>query len=208
MCRKTKTYVLWGLLALVALSSCSPRKRSAEDSERRARPEVADTTLFARLDAVTGDSLSLTQVGHDRRLSLSVAECRDKGHLAGDLTTGDTLAIIARQQEKKVLSAVNVTQVAGLWFIDGKGGNGLRLTSDGAASWIGDEDVTLRSWRIGNGKFILNYIKADGSDYREIPDTAEIQQLDSEHLTVVFKDKTLQLTRSKGLITLDDIKKN
>jgi len=205
MYRMNKTSLLWALLALLAFSSCSSRKRSAEDAQRKAAPDVADTTLFARLDAVEGDTVRLTQVGHDRRFHFSVAECRDKGGLSGELNAGDTLAVIVRQQEKRVLSAVNVSQVAGLWLNEEQPGDGLRLTSNGAASWIGAKDVTLRSWRIGNGKFILNYIQADGSDYREIPDTAEIQQLDKDRFVVVFKDKTIHLKRSTGLITIDDV---
>lgn len=191
------------LLALAVLTSCS-NKRTAEDSKKKAPQEIPDTTIYARLNAINGDSIDITMISHDKSYRFSITESKQKGRISGDMNIGDTLAVMAVKKDKKVISSVNMSQITGLWLVDGGHGDGLRLASDGGASWIGEKDVTMRAWRISNGMFILNYIKADGSDYREIPDTAEIKKLGKDSLTVVFKGKTLSLIRSKGLITIDN----
>lgn len=190
------------LSAVMVLASCS-NKRTAEDSKRKAAGDVPDTTIYARLNAVDNDSIDITMINHDKSFRFSIAESRKEGGLSGDMNIGDTLAVMAVKKKKKVISCVNMSQIVGLWFIAGGHGDGLRLASDGGASWIGEKDVTMRAWHISNGMFILNYIKADGSDYREIPDTAEIKKLGKDSLTMVFKEKTLSLIRSKGLVTID-----
>lgn len=199
--------LLLTLVGMSLLASCS-HKRSESDAKRKAPKAVPDSTIYARLNSIDGDTISITMINHDKSFRFSMAESKHKGTVFGDLNVGDTVAIMARKTEKKVISAVNISQITGLWLIEGGNGDGLRLTSDGEASWIGEKDVTLRSWYIHNGMFIMNYVKADGSDYRERPDTAKIELLDKENFVVEFKDNTLHLKRSKGLITIDDVNGN
>lgn len=193
----TFTRVLFlALAAVLWLSSCSHR-RTAEDSKRKAAPDIPDTTVYARIDAVEGDSVDITLTGQDRTLRLKVP---GDGSVAGGMNVGDTLALT--MEGRRLLSSVNVSQIVGLWLVDGTDGDAIRLAPDGGASWIGTaKDVTLRSWYIRNGMLVISHIKADGSDYRERPDTVEISRLDEDGMVMAFGGSRLSLTRSKGLIT-------
>lgn len=187
------------VLFFASCSSCS-NKRTDEDAMRKAAPAVPDSTIYSRLNKVVGDSIDVSILEDGKKLRLSVAEAKHKGKVAGDLIVGDTLAIMARDNDHEVTTSVNVSQLKGLWFFEGKNGDGMRINNDGAACSIGAEQYTLKTWRIGNGYFILGYIKADGSDYTEMPDTSEIYELSKDKLIFVFKDRTVKCTRSVGLL--------
>lgn len=187
---------------IIILTSCS-NKRTADDAKRKAAPAIPDSTIFAQLDATDGDSIDVTLLDNGQKFRLSIAEAVKNGNVAGDMNIGDTLAIMARDNDHEVSTSVNVSQITGLWFYCGGKGDGMKLTADGAACSIGAEKFTLRAWRIGNGFFILNYIKADGSDYSEIPDTSKIDKLSKDSLVFVFKDRTVKCTRKIGLLTVD-----
>lgn len=201
-----KKLLILALIATVLFAACS-HKRSESDAARKAPKEIPDTTIYAKLVAVDGDSIGITMLNHDKSFRLNIADSKFKGSIKGDLNVGDTLAVMANTGTKTLKSAVNLSMIPGLWLIkDGKG-DALRLASDGGASWVGARTETLRSWFITNGMFVMTYILADGSDYNERRDTAEIQKLSRDSLTVMFKDKAVVLTRSNGLITIDDLKK-
>ena len=60
----------------------------------------------------------------------------------------------------------------------------MRLEEDGAASNVGDlNGITLRSWRVMNGKLIISCIKSDGSDYQEKEHKVDIHFLSPSKLT-------------------------
>lgn len=201
---KKLLFLTFAVLSLM-LGACS-HKRSESDSMRKAPAAVPDTTIYGRLSSVDGDSISLKMLSHDKTYRLSVAESKRDGMIKGDLNVGDTLAVLANRGSKKVMTSVNLSMIHGLWRIKGGKGDMVRLSPDGGASFVGNRAETLRSWFITNGMFILTYVPSDGTDYKERHDTAEIHLLDKDNLVVGFKSKTLEMERSTGLITVDDLK--
>lgn len=119
----------------------------------------------------------------------------------GSLIVGDTLAVMPLFKSGKVRSVVNLSELVGLWMFDSQEGTGMRLSPDGAASDIGSSEVTFRGWKICNGRFILTYIRADGSDYTEKADTSTIISLSNDAFRYTLKEQEHNCTRVKKLLT-------
>lgn len=185
----------------MAITACSS-KRSDADALRKAAA-VSDSTIYVQLDAVNEDSVNVTMTEDGSNAKLSIKKAMANGNVAGELNPGDTLAIMTGDDGHTVVSAVNMTQIVGQWMFAGTNGDGMRIASDGGASYIGAEQVTLRSWRISNGRFYLSYIKPDGRDYDEKPVAVKIDNLTGDSLVFVFMNETRRCSRSTGLITKD-----
>lgn len=193
---KKLTYLLLPLLA-VCLMGCSKKKRMATAEI----PEEPDSTIYAQLKAVTDDSITIYQLDSKSTRKLGYIDAQHANAVHGSLTVGDTLAVMPLFKSAKARSVVNMSELVGLWMFDGNNGTGLRLSSDGAASDVGPSDVTFRGWKIRNGRFILTYIKADGSDYTEMADTSTIISLSKDEFRYTLKGQEHNCTRVKKLLT-------
>lgn len=188
--------ILFLLIAAAVAAGCS-NKRNESDASRKADKKPADKTEYVVCGKMAGDSVTVTPVGSDGSMTYSVAGAS----VSGGLTVGDTLAVIADGNKKELVSAININSLTGLWMF-GDGGDGLRISPDGSAGSVGStKDVTFRSWAIGDGRLVLKYIKADGSDYTEVPETVRIDRLDADSMTIEFRSETLRYKRTDGLIT-------
>lgn len=180
---------------VLVLSACSGNKSSKEEA-----PEVPDSTMYVRLDSLSGDSLYVTSVESNGHRRWAYASAQQDGKIIGGLVTGDTIAIVPSFQTREILSSVNISKLIGLWMFEGRDGEGMRLEDDGAACGIGLSDVTLREWRLRNGSFILTYVKADGSDYHEIADTSHVEKLDDNEFVFTLNGTKYTCRRNSGLI--------
>lgn len=58
-------------------------------------------------------------------------------------------------------------------------------------------DVTLRSWRILNGRLMLSYIKNDGSDYEETEEAVRLVKLSADAFSMSFHNQHFDFYRDK-----------
>lgn len=183
---------------LFLVDACEDKKKGF--SRELVEPET-DSTMYVRLDAHTDDSIRVTPLDGGHARTFGIAEARLNNTIHGTLTDGDTLAVIPRFADRRIASAVNCTEIAGLWLYDDGSGNGMRLKSNGTAGSVGDAGrYALRSWKIHNGAFLLTYILADGTDYRETADTAHIELLSADTFTFTLADSTVCCHRVEGVI--------
>ena len=160
---KKVTYLLLASL-IVSMVACSGKKKRVEKVEA---PEEPDSTIMVQLQKVTDDSITFLQIDAKRTRTLGYADARRSNSVHGTLAVGDTLAVVPMFKQKLALSVVNVSELTGLWMFEGNSGTGMRLNADGAACDVGSSEVTLREWKLRNGHFILVYVPADGSDYKD-----------------------------------------
>ena len=194
---KKLTYLLLPALALCLMACSGNKKRTAQPEI----PDEPDSTIYVQLKAVTDDSLTIYQLDSKKTRKLGYIEAQHANAVHGSLTVGDTLAVMPLFKSAKARSVVNMSELVGLWMFDGNDGNGVRLSADGAASDVGPSDVTFRGWKIRNGRFILTYIKADGSDYTEMADTSTIISLSKDEFRYTLNGEEHNCTRVKKLLT-------
>lgn len=187
-------------LAAMALAGCSPR-RSADAAKRKAAARQ-DSTVYARIEKAGADSICVTLLADSSKLTIGVADALGSRAMAGGLATGDTLAMMLTGDKRSLAAGVNMSQLVGLWLCDDGSGNGLRLAGDGAASTVGTERVTLRTWRIENGRLVITYIAPDGTDYKERPARTRIVRLTADSLKVELNDTVRGYSRSTDLLTI------
>lgn len=196
---KALFYTLCCTAALLLLASCGGKKKYSI-------PPVTvepDSTMYVLLTSHTSDSITFVQLDSKRTRTMGYAYAHEQHALIGDLNDGDTLAVMPQFSQKRIVSAVNVSQLVGLWMYENPEGCGIRLNSDGAACNIGPTShSTLRDWRIRNGKFILTYVKSDGSDYALRNDSSEIKMLTKDKLVYTLHDSVITCSRTDALIRL------
>lgn len=196
-----KCKIIAMLCAVAGLMACTGGKDSKSEI---IRDTVPDSTMYVVLDAHTADSLFVTNVETKGHRTFAHKAAVDGGKVYGSLTDGDTLAVVPDFHKRSALSVVNVSELVGLWFYENGGGNGLRLAYDGVACAVGESDgVTLTTWKVKNGAFILYYVKSDGSDYTERSDTSAIRRLDDTHFVFTLRGKSYTCVRADRQRTSD-----
>ena len=182
------------MYALVLTLSCcnnaakTELKRSDADASRKAEKTPNDSTLLVVLESVKGDSAIVVNSETQRKYTLSVSELIRDGGYSGSLTNKNILAVMADLKTKAIYRSINLTEFVGLWLFSDKSGNGLRFDENGSASNIGQvDDITLRTWRIKNGRLMLSYVQSDGSDYTEKEEEASIVMLSIDQLIILFR---------------------
>ena len=181
------------MYALVLTLSCcnntakTELKRTDADASRKAEKTPNDSTLLVVLESVKGDSAIVVNSETQRKYTLSVSALIRDGENRGSLTNNNTLAVMADLKKKEIYRSINLTELAGLWLFSDKSGNGVRFDENGSASNIGQvDDITLRTWRIKNGRLMLSYVQSDGSDYTEKEEEASIVMLSHDQLIFLF----------------------
>ncbi len=178
---------------LVSMVACNKGgtpvvKRTEADAARKAARNPQDSTLIVTLEFVEGDSVGVVNVDTQREFTLSFADLKQNGENHGSLTQDNTLAVMADLKKKSISRYINLTEFLGLWLFSDESGNGVRFDDSGAASNIGAvNDITLRTWRVLNGRLLLSYVPSNGSDYKEKEDEATIVALTSNQLVFTFR---------------------
>lgn len=175
--------VTLGFNACSGCSNSAPQRTEA-DAARKANPDPKDSTMYVVLDAIKGDSMYVSNMQTQRKLVYSTTLLKKTQQSFGTMKPKENLAIMVELNSKNIKSAINITELQGLWLLSDMSGNGMRLDEDGAASNVGDlNGITLRSWRVMNGKLIISCIKSDGSDYHEKEHKVDIHFLSPSKLT-------------------------
>lgn len=199
-----KKYVIFiALIAVVLMTACQSKK-----TEEKHNPKFdnyaeiegkADTTFYVVVNDVNEDSVDVTLLETGREYSLGLAPAQLNNSIIGTMNVNDTIAIMPDFKSKTVLSSINISCFYGLWFFKDKDGEGLRLNPDGTAVSIGWEnsDLTLRHWRIYNGKLYLYTIPSDGSSYEELPFDCNVETITEDRLVFVLQGDRYDCYKSK-----------
>lgn len=189
------------LIALVALGSCK-NKRSEADAMRKCGV-VQDSTVYVQLLRMDSDSIDVFNYSVNSRYRFAYKDAKWNDHIAGSLTVGDTLAVVPNFKQRKVMYALNVSELLGLWFINGLDQEGIRFDISGGAMSVNTQKVSFRDWEFYNGRFILTYVKSDEKIYKEISDTSKIEVLNDKELKFTFQNKAYSCHRVKLLLRSD-----
>ena len=187
------------------LSSCNS---CSGGSDIHFVPETPDSTMYVRLDAVNGDTMNVVLLEDGTKMVFNFAKAKQNGAVHGQLNVGDSLAIMADLKTKSLRSAINLSEMKGMWMVVGGKGDGMRLQPDGQAVSIGNANLPLSRWKIKNGMLILTYLNevknGENGDIALVnfPDTSEIVSLTKDSLQINVNGKLYVCVRQTKVMTI------
>lgn len=199
-------YIVSAMMLSMYLSSCNS---CSGGSDIHFVPETPDSTMYVRLDAVNGDTMNVVLLEDGTKMVFSFAKAKQNGSVHGQLNVGDSLAIMADLKTKSLRSAINLSEMKGMWMVVGGKGDGMRLEPDGQAVSIGNTNLPLSRWKIKNGMLILTYLNEVKNDENgdmaliNFPDTSEIVSLTKDSLQINVNGKLYVCVRQTEIITVN-----
>ena len=198
-------YIVSAMMLSMYLSSCNS---CSGGSDIHFIPETPDSTMYVRLDAVNGDTMNVVLLEDGTKMVFNFAKAKHDGAVHGQLNVGDSLAIMADLKTKSLRSAINLSEMKGMWMVVGGKGDGMRLQPDGQAVSIGNANLPLSRWKIKNGMLILTYLNevknGENGDIALVnfPDTSEIVSLTKDSLQINVKGKLYVCVRQTKVMTI------
>ena len=198
-------FIVSAMMLSMYLSSCNS---CSGGSDIHFIPETPDSTMYVRLDAVNGDTMNVVLLEDGTKMVFNFAKAKHDGAVHGQLNVGDSLAIMADLKTKSLRSAINLSEMKGMWMVVGGKGDGMRLQPDGQAVSIGNANLPLSRWKIKNGMLILTYLNevknGENGDMALInfPDTSEIVSLTKDSLQINVKGKLYVCVRQTKVMTI------
>lgn len=198
-------FIVSAMMLSMYLSSCNS---CSGGSDIHFVPETPDSTMYVRLDAVNGDTMNVVLLEDGTKMVFNFAKAKQNGAVHGQLNVGDSLAIMADLKTKSLRSAINLSEMKGMWMVVGGKGDGMRLEPDGQAVSIGNANLPLSRWKIKNGMLILTYLNevknGENGDMALVnfPDTSEIVSLTKDSLQINVKGKLYVCVRQTKVMTI------
>ena len=198
-------FIVSAMMLSMYLSSCNS---CSGGSDVHFVPETPDSTMYVRLDAVNGDTMNVVLLEDGTKMVFNFAKAKQNGAVHGQLNVGDSLAIMADFKTKSLRSAINLSEMKGMWMVVGGKGDGMRLQPDGQAVSIGNANLPLSRWKIKNGMLILTYLNevknGENGDMALVnfPDTSEIVSLTKDSLQINVKGKLYVCVRQTKVMTI------
>lgn len=198
-------FIVSAMMLSMYLSSCNS---CSGGSDVHFVPETPDSTMYVRLDAVNGDTMNVVLLEDGTKMVFNFAKAKQNGAVHGQLNVGDSLAIMADLKTKSLRSAINLSEMKGMWMVVGGKGDGMRLEPDGQAVSIGNANLPLSRWKIKNGMLILTYLNevknGENGDMALVnfPDTSEIVSLTKDSLQINVKGKLYVCVRQTKVMTI------
>ena len=198
-------FIVSAMMLSMYLSSCNS---CSGGSDIHFIPETPDSTMYVRLDAVNGDTMNVVLLEDGTKMVFNFAKAKHDGAVHGQLNVGDSLAIMADLKTKSLRSAINLSEMKGMWMVVGGKGDGMRLQPDGQAVSIGNANLPLSRWKIKNGMLILTYLNevknGENGDIALVnfPDTSEIVSLTKDSLQINVKGKLYVCVRQTKVMTI------
>lgn len=203
----------FGIFAFVAIVAFSMYLTSCNSCSRGDEivfvPETPDSTMYVRLNAVNGDSIDVELLEDGTKYTLDFAEAMKSGNVHGLLTPGDSLAVMWNLKVKSIKSSINLSELKGLWLIEGRDGDGMNLMPNGTAASVGNKDISMREWKIKNGMLIITYKEygknEEGEDvYKHLQDTSKILSLSKDSLHIDVNGNIYLCKRQVEIMTLSE----
>jgi hypothetical protein len=172
----------------------------AADSQKVA---VTDSTMYGILGEGTGMSCVelITDKGDTLNLVKDNEETGQSAIMAGDVEYGNRYAFTMNKQHESLVTLLNLTQLCHAWVqpIPGQSGKqGFELQMDGQkASSINMATLTYSSWKIFNGKLILNSKSQGNGAAFDVSDTLTVQTLTDDSLIIRRGDMLDRYARRK-----------
>ena len=198
-------FIVSAMMLSMYLSSCNS---CSGGSDIHFIPETPDSTMYVRLDAVNGDTMNVVLLEDGTKMVFNFAKAKQNGAVHGQLNVGDSLAIMADLKTKSLRSAINLSEMKGMWMVVGGKGDGMRLQPDGQAVSIGNANLPLSRWKIKNGMLILTYLNevknGENGDIALVnfPDTSEIVSLTKDSLQINVNGKLYVCVRQTKVMTI------
>lgn len=200
MSKSTHLLLLIGCTLTLSLCSCRGQKggRSVEEIAREIVVAPLDTTVYARLVNIKGDSLIVEPEYDENTRSYAYLQAMGEGQVVGDLCPGDKYALNIEGSSHRIVHMLNLSQMAGQWFYNMEEQRGITFTVAGALSSINASDFTFRKWKVLNGSLLLYYytIKEDGTLSEEMSiDTTMVKTLTNNKMEFDFRGKLFTCQR-------------
>lgn len=188
--------------ATIFVCSCNGGvvKRTADDAKRKAAVESPDSTIVVSVSQIKDDTLYAKSIETGREYKYFYKQAIKNKKIYGKLAVEDTLAITANQKRSELTKAINLSNLLGLWMINGKDCEGFRFCYNGTISPVNMSNILLKEWDIYNGDLYVTYNNETMSKNKK--EKVRINVLDESNLNININDVDLICTK-RGLITID-----
>ena len=204
-----KTYYMKRILYFyiiipVTIFACSCNgdvvKRKADDVKRKATVEAPDSTIVVSVSRIKDDTLYAKSIETGREYKYFYTEAIKNKKIHGKLTVEDILAITANHKLHELTKAINLSNLLGLWMIEGKDCEGFRFCNNGTISPVNMSNLLFKEWDIYNGDLYITYNNETPS--KNTKEKVRINILDENNLNITINDADL-ICKKHGLITID-----
>lgn len=200
--------LLFVTVLLLTAGACEEGKKSNGTSIRRQVEDAMEdvetgNTFTATVQSVSGDSMTVKDIVTGDVQTLCYGRAQVGNNFKGSVAEGCTLSVQSEPGTKDIRSAVNVSELEGLWIYDSAQRRGMRFGIDGSLSSVNMRNVSLRSWHIRNGKLVVYYVdmqqKARSEDEYWV-DESEIVSLNGDKLELRMLDTLLVCHRQRAAL--------
>ena len=185
------------MAAAMVLGSCGGKQQAqVEETEEAEKTDVSvfrDQTIYGV--CTDGTAMNTLQLITDEgdTVDLSIGDANDRGLCFGGFQSGDRMAVILEEDETTASQVINLTALTGDWVTSDPANSpsGIRLKEDGVAENIGDGTVEYRSWRLFNGRLLIECVR-DGAT-----ETGSYEIVSIGPDSLVFKDNARRFEFSR-----------
>lgn len=162
-----KRNILAALAVAASITACDLGKKPIYGYEAPAdNAAEADSTIYGYCGpASTNSRLQLITSTNDT-IYIDVEEARKNNKVMAGYSKGDELYVLATRDSTKAIMTINKNNLLGEWVMpspyDGSSPSGIVLKDGGEAeSFQQQGDILYKSWRISNGKLLIEETRDD-----------------------------------------------
>jgi len=196
-------------LILFVLGSCGQNKKNSDTTNKGYTPspinekvqeldETPDEALLVKLAGLDGDLMKVVTLNGSEEKEFSMSEASQNSQIKGSLNIGDTLSIFPENKTKSIKICINVSELKGRWFYDMAQHRGFSFEQKGAMSSINAEKLSLKEWKLLNGKLYMYYAdmqQVADDRHQFLVEEAEIRTLSKNDLEFSFLGKSYSCKR-------------
>ena len=150
------------LVAAAVIATCDGKKSQlpADEVAEKTVAETADSDSTVYGACGDGSAMNTLQLITEQgdTLVLSTTDANDRGRCIGGFQSGDRMAVILKDG-LTASQVINLSALSGNWISAGQPQTGISLKEDGVAEGIGNTSVEYRSWRLLNGRLVIESVK-------------------------------------------------
>jgi hypothetical protein len=195
--------------AIVLLASCVTKgPKTYPFEEVNIIASEPDTMIYGFCTNVSTEENLVIVTDAEDTIRLSLHNALEKHRVLGGYSYGDEMAVAVNADTTQATYVINMTTLLGNWEmpnpIDGSDQTGIAIFKGGVAESINQSSLVYKSWRIFNGKLLIQTSRNDGIDVDETL-IYDIKYLSPDSLVISGEDDIYHFSRPAVELEEEDL---